>query len=122
MADGVNLRTISRASDEWIVGRNRTVFTKPQYFAREIVRVLRARCCWRISNADAHVNHAVFAEDDVRCVVALNGRKDVAGIGERVPVPTSAGKSDHPRVIAGRSIRAGWFVVREVNEFVLNES
>src|SRR5262249_46637687 len=55
----VNLRPMSCAPDEWIVGRNGSVVAQPEHLTREIIGILRTWRLWRIADADAHIDHSV---------------------------------------------------------------
>ena len=89
MAHRVDLGPVSRAIDKRIVRRNGAVVAQPQHFACEVVRILRMRGLRRIANADRHVNHAVFAENDPRSVAGRNGGEDIADIDERRRHPSA---------------------------------
>src|SRR5262249_7294341 len=104
MSYRVNFGPIACASNERIIWRNGPIIAEPQHLPSEIVRILCAGRARRISDTDAHVNHSVLTEHDVRCITALNGRKNIARIMERASVPAPSRERNCPCVVAGRAI------------------
>src|SRR5580698_1241551 len=98
MAQRINLRAVSGASDEGIVRGNASIVAQPKHLAGEVVRVLRARRAWRVADADGHVHHAVSAEDDPRSAGALYRGKEIADFDERGAIPSRTSKCDDPGV------------------------
>src|SRR5262249_56224994 len=116
MSHRVNFGPITGASNEGINRRNRPVIAKPQYLAGKVIRILCTRRARRVSGADAHVNHSVLTEHNVRRIAALNGGKNIARIDERASVPPAARERNRSCIIAGGGVCAGWLVVCEVDQ------
>ena len=117
VAVGVDLRLVSRLPDKRIVRRHGAVVFEPQDLAAVDVRVLRADAI--VALADAHVEHAVLAERELR------PEMDAAGVpvvgDEQVLHSTSALPSNRPRASA---VVPSWLLplrVGQVHELVLRE-
>src|SRR5262249_7473708 len=75
----------------------------------------------RISDANAHVNHSVLTEHNVRRITALNGGENIARVDECASVPSPACQRYCPCVITSARGSTGRLVVRKVDQLVLGE-
>ncbi len=76
-----DLGLVARATDERIVRRHGAVVAKPQQLAAVVAGILRRRVGALLRAAEAHVDHAVAAEDDARGLGRDVSREQIADVG-----------------------------------------
>ena len=76
----------------------------------------------RIAGADAHVDHAVAAEDQARSVAAHDGGEELLKAGDGRTVPTSAAQRDNARARRFTVRRRRRLVIGEVDQAVLRKT